>query len=136
MRKNINRNISNLGLEIGTTIIGTVYQTPSNLSTWSLAGSNLAFVLDDPVTKLAESDQFIIFDQTFPIQFTMLNVQSITENNQNVAFTVSITYLDGTVIWAATTTNKRIMYKQLNQLDIGLSIAGKIKFYFIEKICY
>jgi hypothetical protein len=136
MRKNINRNISNLGLEIGTTIIGRVYQTPSNLSTWSLAGSNLAFVLDDPVTKLAESDQFIIFDQTFPIQFTMLNVQSITENNQNVAFTVSITYLDGTVIWAATTTNKRIMYKQLNQLDIGLSIAGKIKFYFIEKICY
>lgn len=64
----------------------------------------------------------------------MLSVTAVTQSYQHVVFTVTITYPDGTVIWAAVTTNNKIIFGELNRLDISLSSAGKIKFYFIEKI--
>lgn len=70
----------------------------------------------------------------------MLNIQSVTASFENVVFSVTITYLDGTVVWEAVTTNNMIVFEELNRLDINLSLAGKNKkkanVYFIEKKIY
>ncbi|CAF3913632.1 unnamed protein product, partial [Rotaria sp. Silwood1] len=115
------------GSKIGTTILGKVQQTPLNQSTWPLTGANLVFAIADQTSSLDESDQFIIFDQTFPIHFTLLAIKSINQSHQNVLFTVTIINHDGTVLWAATTENNQIIYGQLNRLNINVTITGNIK---------
>jgi hypothetical protein len=63
----------------------------------------------------------------------MLNVKSVTHSYENVVFTVTITSLDGTVLWEAVTKNNKIIFGELNKFDIAVSIAGKIKFDLIDK---
>jgi hypothetical protein len=63
----------------------------------------------------------------------LLDIKAISKNHQDVAFIVTIVYLDDTVIWAGTTENNKIIYQQLNRLDINVTKAGKVKYYFIEK---
>jgi hypothetical protein len=125
-----------LGPKIGTTIIGTVHQTPLNQSTWPLVNSSLAFSIADEKTTLYQSYQFIIFDQSFPIQFTLLSINAITQSSQNIVFTVTITYYDGTTLWVGNTENNRIIVQTLNRLDMNLTITGKIKISFVEKYTY
>ncbi|CAF1179487.1 unnamed protein product [Rotaria sordida] len=121
---NIKISMIYIGPKIGTTIVGKVQQTPVNQSTWPLAGTNLVFTIADQTSGLDESDQFIIFDQTFPIHFTLLAIKSIKQNHQNVLFTITITNHDGTVLWIASTENNQIMYGQLNRLNINVKITA------------
>ena len=88
--------------------------------------SSLAFAIADENTGLAESYQFIIYDQTFPIQFTLISVKSINRSHQDVAFTVTITYQDGTSLWTGITESNTIIFENLNRISVDLSIAGKI----------
>ncbi|CAF4382413.1 unnamed protein product, partial [Rotaria sp. Silwood2] len=119
-----NNNVKISMIYTGTTILGKVQQTPLNQSTWPLAGKNLVFAIADQTSGLDESDQFIIFDQTFPIHFTLLAIKSINQSHQNVLFTVTITNHDGTVLWAAATENNQIIYGQLNRLNINVTITA------------
>ena len=113
------------GPKIRTTIIGTILSTPPNTNTWPLRGSNLALLVNNQATNLSESIQFTIFDQTFPLEFTMLNTQKITASNQDIVFIVTITYPDGTIIWQSMIQTNKTIFDQLNRLDIAVSIAGK-----------
>jgi hypothetical protein len=119
-----------LGPKIGTTIIGTIYQQPPYQNTWPLQGLNLAILVDNQAINASQAVQFTIFDQTFPIQFTMLNLQKITANNQNIVFTVTITYFDATVIWDTITASTGILVGTLNKFNFYLARAGKIKIDF------
>lgn len=125
MRHPFEKRMYVLGPKIGTTIIGRILSTPPNMNTWPLAGSNLAIVVNSQVSGLSESIQFTIFDQTFPLEFSMLNVKKINANNQNILFVATISYLDGSVIWQALIESNKTIFNQLNRLDIAVSVAGK-----------
>lgn len=87
--------------------------------------SNLALVINNEVTNASESVQFKIVDQQFPLEFIMINVKSITADNQSSVFTVAITYSDNNIIWYVTFVNNKIKYNKMNQLDIVVSTVGK-----------
>ena len=88
--------------------------------------SSLVFAIADEMTGLDESYQFIIYDQTFPIQFTLISVKAINRSHENVVFTVTITYQDDTLLWTGMTASQKIIFGDLNRISVDLSIAGKI----------
>jgi len=108
------------GPYVGTTIFGVLTSEPRNASTWPLVGSNLAFSIDDDANGIHKSYQFLIYDQTFPIQFTLINVQEITADAKNVSVSVIITFLDATPIWSSI-TQRSFYYRKLNQFNITLN---------------
>jgi hypothetical protein len=126
-----------LGITMGTTIMGTIKQSPSNESTWPLTNTNLAFSMVDSQSGLDEAYQFILFDQVFPIEFTLLNVQAISQSHDNVAFTVTISWYNNIVIWSQLIENTRIIKNDLNKVDFYVTLASKIKFRFssLKKGC-
>ena len=95
------------------------------MNTWPLKESNLALVINNQALNASESVQFKIFDQKFPLEFTMLNVKTITGNNQTIVFIVAITYPDGNVIWQSTIESNQIKHNKMNRLNIEVSIVGK-----------
>lgn len=98
-----------------------------------MSGAILDFTISHENTGLIGSNRFTIYDQRFPLQFTIFDTQAINESYQSIIFSVSISRSNNTVLWASTTENNRITYGVLNRIETRVVNAGKTKLEFLFK---
>lgn len=114
------------GLNIGTSIVGVIRGDSPNASTWPLSGANLALVVANQDTNQSESFQSILYNRKFPIEFVLMNLDIIANNQNGMGFSVSIMDDMGNLLWQETTA-QIIRQNQINHININLTRAGRIQ---------